>query len=211
MSRVVAIIVAVMALAGLTPSSRADSDGGWLGVRVGLSTNDTLLLGEGGDSFTSDAPPSASLGIWGCLRLGLIDIGLVVETASAAGTPAVGVDERMYGQLRILPTFRWRFLDDLWGGAVMGIGVGASVTRMSDFLRFEIGRTRSQELDAVEQNPVALAMALDFGIYVNLGDEARLTVLFGVHNSSDRIRIGTTSERFFTLQGVFSVGIEWLL
>jgi hypothetical protein len=211
MSRVVAIIAATVAIAAAAPSSRADMDGGWLGLRVGISTTDTLLLGDGGDSFTSDAPPSASLGIWGCLRLGLIDIGLVVETASAAGTPAVGIDERMYGQLRILPTFRWRFLDDLWGGAVMGIGIGASVTRLSDFLRFEIGRTRSLELGAIEQNPVALAMALDFGIYINLDDTLRLTLLFGVHNSSDRLQTGNTSERFFTLQGVFSAGIEWHL
>jgi|GEM_PF-2934208 len=199
-----ATVVADAQLAAADPS-------GWLGVRAGIGMGDSLVLDTGADSFTSATPPALSIGITGFLSLGLVEIGACFELSSAAGTPAVGINERLFSQLRAVGLLRWHFVYDTWGGAFMGIGAGLSATRLSDFVRFEIARSGGGDPDSVERSPLGLAIEAELGTVFTIGEGLRMGVVLGVHTTADTLLIQGSSRQYFTTQGQIHVGLEWAL
>lgn len=203
----VALVLTTVFL-GATQGGDARADG-WLSLRGGVGLIDGLNLDVGTDAFRSVDLPSTSLGVGAFYSLGLIELGATFEVASAAGTPAVDATERLFGQARLAAVLRWMIMGDTWGGVFMGIGGGVSMTRFSDFVRFELGRSASVGLEDVDRHRSAFLLEAEFGLLFNVEDSTRLLLVFGTHTSSGEMRVGTTTRDFFATQLQFHVGVEW--
>ncbi len=203
---VMLVLLPLWSVAGLEGRAQAD---GWLSLRGGVGLADNLGIDVGTDSFASKDLPSTSLGVGAFFSLGLIELGATFEVASAAGTPAVAANERLFGQVRLAAALRWLVMGDDWGGLFMGLAGGVSMIRFSDFVRFELGRSASVGLEDVDRHRAAFLLEAEFGMLFNVEDSTRLLFALGAHTSNGELDVGTTSRNFFATQLQFHVGVEW--
>jgi len=205
------LLLVSLCLASVAPTDTRAEGPVWIGVRAGVGIGSSLSFDVGTDLFTSASPPEASLGIHLWLQSALADFGVSIENSSAGGTPAVGMNERLFAQLRGMAHLRWKFVNAGSTAVFLTIGAGVAQTRFSDFVRFELARADSITLDRVERSPVGLVVASEAGFYFGLGPAGRLVFSLAFNVSNDEVRVGDRARQFSGFLGQFHLGIEWSL
>ncbi len=215
-----AFVGALVVGGGGVRSARADAGGddddddAWVRVTVAgsVTTEDGLVVDDGASTFRGAAPPGFGLDVGLAAALDAFELGVLVSAVGTGSTSGVGSTQRLAAQARGTAYLRWSYLMLDGFDIFTGIGVGVAATRLSDFVRFELGRDAGVGLEAVTRSFRGLAVDVEAGMRIPLDDAGlRLLVLLAAHMADGEVKAGETRFGLFSFPTRLHVGLECYL
>jgi hypothetical protein len=193
-------------------ASARDADAFHLTLGGAVTTEDGVAVGSDlASSFKGARPPAFGLDLGLAIPLPGFELGTQVSVVTSGSTPGVGTTQRLYAQSRWTAYFRWNYLELDDFDIYMGLGIGVATTRLSDFVRFELGREAGADLTAVTRSFSGLAVDLETGTRIPLADGLRLALSVAAHASSGDISVGGETRSVLIFPTRFHAGLEWPL
>lgn len=222
----VAIAFAASLAAGSPSPSRAASPGAarppepsrlWLTVRGALVFSDTLTLNQRDEFFdeetrletTDDTTPGFGVGAhW---RASRFDLGAFAESFGSGRFERLATTARIGSQTRFVGTFRWRFVDEGWGGLYIRFSPGLVIYELSDPLRFELTKLvpATTDFEEVEERVFGFTFGFDMGLHFYLGRRTAFFLELGTATGSATVLEEPDEIDYLRTRGLFTAGFEW--
>jgi hypothetical protein len=214
LAAVLAALAALPASARTTRLAPPPSSALWLDVRTGLVFEDTVEF-QRPDDFEPTRPEvsdetTLGLGVGLHWRARRFDLGAFVEGFGSGRFNRLATTARIGSQVRIAGTFRWRFIEEHWGGLYLRFSPGLGIYELSDPMRFEVSKlTPAGDFQEVDETALGFSFGFDLGLHFYVSRRVGLYFELGTVTGQADLVEGPDQVALTRVRGLLVAGVEW--